>query len=74
MLASAEGLEFEKAAQLRDQLLILREHIGESLYVVNNQNATKTRLRRAGEDGVIELISLGFIPQNSLSKASRVLE
>lgn len=38
MLAAAEGLEFERAAQLRDKLLLLREHLGEDLLAVEAES------------------------------------
>ena len=49
MLASAEGLEFEKAAQLRDRLLIVRENIGKSLYEVTSETSPKNKLGQGGK-------------------------
>lgn len=48
MLASAEGLEFERAAQIRDKILLVREHIGESLYQVTQQAEGKAKGSKGG--------------------------
>ena len=47
MLEAAEALEFEKAAQLRDQILRWKDRIGEEI-VDENANSAKNKKKRGG--------------------------
>ena len=55
MLAAAEGLEFERAAALRDRVLVLKENIGKPLYEVEEpkkeKSAGRQRRGRKGKKG-----------------------
>jgi excinuclease ABC subunit B len=50
MLASAQAMEFERAAKLRDRIMKLRESRGEEVEPVHNK-AMKTRGKRRGNRG-----------------------
>ena len=51
MLKAAEGLEFEKAGQLRDRINQLQEHIGEPLASVEAASPNKSRGRKGRRKG-----------------------
>jgi excinuclease ABC subunit B len=47
MLAAAENLEFERAAQLRDRIMLLKDHMGEEISSVEEPHS-KAIGRRSG--------------------------
>ena len=51
MLAAADGLEFERAARIRDQILKLRESVGQSITSADLRPPAKTRRGRYGKSG-----------------------
>jgi excinuclease ABC subunit B len=51
MIAAADGLEFERAAAIRDRILVLRESVGESVSQRDLQPNTKKRRGRQGKTG-----------------------